>query len=99
MATTISPWIKKARQRWPRSHAAKEIRGDGRYAVLTCTFFHPSAQQMMYSEVQLFDSRQQAQDFKTKLDSPDAFECHARTKGMCNGKHLLVDLKNLAEQV
>lgn len=53
MAPKMSDWITKARKRWPRSFKEKEIFGDGRYAVLTCAFSHPSAGQMMYSEVHL----------------------------------------------
>lgn len=59
----------KPRKRWPRSVRAKEIFGDGRYTVLTCAFQHPSAAQMTYSEVHLFETDQEAREFKATLDS------------------------------
>jgi len=69
--------------------------------VLTCAFRHPSARQMMYSEVHLFDTRQEALDFKAGLDDSSNLGtpyCHAKTKGLCGGKHLLVDLMTLKEE-
>jgi hypothetical protein len=93
----------KARARWPRSfrnNRESGIFGDGRYAVMTCAYFHPSARRMMYSEVHLFETLEEAQKYKNGLDdfgrsnatgSTDTY-CHAATKGLCSGNHLLVDL-------
>jgi len=76
------------------------IFGEGRYAVLTCAYFHTSACRMLYSEVHLFESLEEAQNYKDGLDdfgrshgtgSTDTY-CHAATKGLCSGNHLLVDL-------
>src|ERR1700732_5246052 len=69
-------------------------------AELTCAYFHTSACRMMYSEVHLFESLEEAQNYKDGLDdfgrshgtgSTDTY-CHAATKGLCSGNHLLVDL-------
>jgi hypothetical protein len=103
MPQRLSEWVTKARARWPRSFRNKGesgIFGDGRYAVLTCAFFHQSAGRMMYSEVHLFETLEGAQNYKNGLDdfgrshgtgSTDTY-CHAASKGLCNGNHLLVDL-------
>lgn len=101
MSKEVSEWIEKARKRWPRSYKAKEIHGDGRYAVLTCAFQHPSAHQMMYSEVNLYETHELALKFKAGLDDASNFGmpyCHAKTKGMCRGQHLLVDLATFQEE-
>ena len=103
MPKRLSEWVRKARERWPRSFRNKGESGifsDGRYAVLTCAHFHPSARRMMYSEVHLFETLEEAQKYKNGLDdfgrshgtgSTDKY-CHAATKGLCSGNHLLVDL-------
>ena len=103
MPKRSSEWVEKARARWPRSFRNKResgIFGDGRYAVLTCAYFHPSARRMMNSEVHLFETLEEAQKYKNGLDdfgrshstgSTDTY-CHAATKGLCSGNHLLVDL-------
>lgn len=99
MPKKISEWAMKARNRWPHSFKEKEIFGDGQYAVLTCAFFHPSAGRMTYSEVHLFDTKEKACQFKAELDTPEGGAyCHARTKGLCTGRHLLVDLMTLQEE-
>jgi hypothetical protein len=91
--TGISDWIVKARKRWPRTFEAREISGDGRYAVLSCAFLHRSAGQMMYSEVYLFKTEPEAADFKVTLDSSHSGQyCHAQTKGLCSRNHELFDL-------
>lgn len=54
----------------------------------------------MYSEVHLFDSIEEAQNYKNGLDDfgrshgigSTGTYCHAATKGLCSGNHLLVDL-------
>jgi hypothetical protein len=93
MPTKVSDWLSKARKRWPRTAKAKEIFGDGRYAVLTCPFMHPSAGQMIYSEVYLFETQQEATDFKAKLDIAQSGQhCHAQTKGLCTRNHELIDI-------
>lgn len=98
MAHKVSDWIAQARNRWPRSFKAKEIFGDGRYAVLTCAFLHPSAGQMMYSEVHLFHTQQEAEDFKSSLDSSRTGEyCHAQMKGLCAGHHDCIDLLTMSQ--
>jgi hypothetical protein len=103
MPKRVSEWVAKARARWPRSfrnNRESGIFGDGRYAVMACAYFHPSARRMMYSEVHLFDTLEEAQKYKNGLDdfgrsnatgSTDTY-CHAATKGLCSGNHLLVDL-------
>ena len=75
-------WGRKARRRWPRSG----VEGNGRYAVVTCAFFHPSARQMCYSDVFLFPTLEEAQQ------KQDTVYCHAHTKGRCRGKHEIVDM-------
>jgi hypothetical protein len=102
MPQRLSDWVQKARARWPRSFRNKSESGifGGRYAVLTCAFFHPSARRMMYSEVHLFESLENAQDYKNGLDDfarslgtgSTGTYCHSATKGLCSGNHLLVDL-------
>lgn len=95
MPRRLSEWVTKARARWPRSHRAKEISGDGRFAVLTCGFFHPSAQRMCYSEVHLFATQEEATRFKQELDSGLGGVCHAATKNLCKGDHSMIDLATL----
>jgi hypothetical protein len=96
MPAKVSDWIAKARKHWPRSFKEKEIFGDGRYAVLTCAFPHPSAGQMVYSEVHLFPTEQEAVDFKTKLDASQSGQyCHAQTKGRCSHNHELIDQRTM----
>ena len=98
MQTIEGEWRTKASKRWPRSFRAKEIFGDGRYAVLTCAFLHPSAGQMMYSEVYLFATQQEAADFKAVLDSSQSGQhCHAQTKGLCSRNHELFDLLTMKQ--
>ncbi len=98
MPRRVSDWIANARNRWPRSFRNKEIFGDGRYAVLTCAFLHPSAEQMMYSEVYLFATQQEAANFKATLDSSRSGEhCHAQTKGSCSQNHELIDLLTMKQ--
>jgi hypothetical protein len=98
MPRGVSEWIGKARKRWPRTFKAKEIFGDGRYAVLACAFLHPSAGQMMYSEVYLFETEQEAEKFKTALDSSQSGQhCHAQTKGACSRNHKLIDLLTMKQ--
>jgi hypothetical protein len=93
MPPKLTNWIAKARNRWPHSFQEKEIFGDGRYAVLTCAFRHPSAGQMMYSEVHLFPTEQEAVDFKAKMDASQSGQhCHAQTKGLCSRNHELIEL-------
>jgi hypothetical protein len=93
MPPKLGDWIAKARKRWPRSFREKEIFGDGRYAVLTCAFRHPSAAQMVYSEVHLFPTEQEAAEFKANMDvSQTGQYCHAQTKGLCSRNHELIDL-------
>jgi hypothetical protein len=77
-------WGSNARRRWPKS----EVYGEGRFAVLTCAFFHTSARQMMYSEVHLFQTLDEAKAAQSTI------YCHAATKGRCQGKHEIVDLEN-----
>jgi hypothetical protein len=101
MPQRLSQWVQKARARWPRSFRNKGesgIFGEGRYAVLTCAFFHTSACRMMYSEVHLFESLEEAQNYKDGLDdfgrshgtaSTDTY-CHAATKGLCSGNLCLL---------
>lgn len=98
MAPKMSDWITKARKRRPRSFKEKEIFGDGRYAVLTCAFSHPSAGQMMYSEVHLFPIEQEAMAFKSQLDTSQSGQhCHAQTKGLCLCNHQLIDLLTMKQ--
>ena len=93
MPQNVSDWLARARKRWPRTFKAHEIFGDGRYAVLTCAFSHPSAGQIMYSEAHLFPNEQQALNFKVKMDTSQSGEhCHAQTKGLCSRNHELIDL-------
>ncbi len=93
MAQQVGDWIAKARKRWPRTFKANEIFGDAQYAVLSCAFHHPSAGQMMYSEVHLFATRNGALDFKAELDNSRSGQyCHAQTKGLCSRNHELLDL-------
>jgi hypothetical protein len=71
MPQRLSEWVTRARARWPRSFRNKSesgIFGDGRYAVLTCEYFHASAGRMMYSEVHLFETLEEAQNYKNGLD-------------------------------
>ena len=75
-------WGSNARRRWPRS----KVHGDGRFAVLTCAFMHPSARQMVYSDVHLFHTLEEAK--------ASTVYCHASTKGLCSGRHEIVDLEN-----
>jgi len=98
MPPKLSDWIAKARSRWPRSFREGEIFGDGRYAVLTCAFRHPSAGRMMYSEVHLFPTEQVAIDFKARMDASQGGEfCHAQTKGLCSRNHELIDLQSMKQ--
>jgi hypothetical protein len=93
LPTKVSDWLSKARKRWPRSFEENQILGDGRYAVLTCPFLHPSAGQMMYSEVYLFETQQKAEDFNAELDTAQSGQhCYAQTKGLCSRNHELIDL-------
>lgn len=69
MPQRLSEWVQKARARWPSSFRNKGesgIFGEGRYAVLTCAYFHTSACRMMYSEVHLFESLEEALNYNTK---------------------------------
>ena len=71
MPKRSSEWVEKARARWPRSFRNKRESGtfgDGRYAVLTCAYFHPSARRMMNSEVHLFETLEEAQKYRNGLD-------------------------------
>jgi len=98
MSLGVRDWIGKARKRWPRTFKAKEIFGNGRYAVLTCPFLHPCAGQMMYSEVYLFETEQEAGKFKATLDSSQSGQhCHAQTKGICSHNHELIDLLTMKQ--
>ena len=98
MPTKVSNWLSTARKRWPRSFKENEIFGDGQYAVLTCAFRHPSAGQMMYSEVYLFERPQEAAEFKAKLDKAQSGQhCHAQTKGLCSRNHELIDLLTMKQ--
>ncbi len=96
--TGVSDWIVKARKRWPRTFKAKEIYSDGQYAVLTCAFLHPSAGQIMYSEVYLFETAEEATNFKSGLDISQAGRyCHAQTKGLCSRNHEFFDLLTMKQ--
>jgi len=77
-------WDGNARRRWPRS----DVHGNGRFAVVTCAFFHPSARRMTYSDVYLFGTLDEAQE------NQNTVYCHADSKGLCTGKHEIVDLEN-----
>lgn len=98
MPPRLGDWIAKARKRWPRSFQENEIFGDGRYAVLTCAFPHPSARQMVYSEVHLSPIELEAAEFKANVDvSQTGQYCHAQTKGLCSRNHELIDLVTMKE--
>lgn len=76
-------WSTVAKRRWPRSRV---ILGKGRFAVLTCAFFHTTGRQMVYSEVHLHETREAAEEFSKTM------YCHASTRGLCAGKHSITDL-------
>lgn len=94
MSARLSEYVRRARLRFPRSHKDHSIRGDGRFAVVTCAFMHPSAGRMCYSDVYLFPTLPEAESLQRELDSGTygEMECHAATKGLCKKKHELVDL-------
>ncbi|MGA3263047.1 MAG: hypothetical protein ABSC47_03270 [Terracidiphilus sp.] len=71
-----------AKKRWPKS----KVWGQGQFAVLTCAYFHPSARRMQYAEIHLFATRDEAAEYQKTM------YCHADTKGLCSGKHDIVDL-------
>jgi hypothetical protein len=82
MATKKDPWNTLAKKRWPKS----KVWGQGQFAVLTCAYFHPSARRMQYAEIYLFATRDEAAEYQKTM------YCHACTKGLCSGKHDIVDL-------
>ena len=95
MSAQLSEYVKRARLRFPRSYRDHSIHGDGRFAVLTCSFMHPSAGRMCYSDVYLFSSLSEAESLQRGLNDGSvkgSVECHAATKGLCRKKHELVDL-------
>ena len=111
MAARLSEYVKRARQRFPRSHRDRSIHGDGRFAVLTCAFSHPSAGSMCYSDVHLFSNLPDAEAFQRGLDEcgrtgipatkvgEHLAYCHAATKDLCKGKHELIDLGKVTTTV
>ncbi len=65
---------------------------------ITPALIHPSAGQMMYSEVYLFETEQEAGKFKATLDSSQSGQhCHAQTKGVCSCNHELIDLLTMKQ--
>jgi hypothetical protein len=78
----IVNWNGIARRRWPRSR----YHGNGRYAVLTCCFFHPTGRCRMYSDIIMFSSEQEAEDANRNV------YCHAALYSLCSGRHEVVDL-------
>ncbi len=76
-------WATVARRRWPRS---KVVLGKGQFAVLTCAFYHATGRQMFYSEIHLCETHEQADELSKTV------YCHAATRGMCGGKHSVIDL-------
>ncbi len=53
---------------------------------------------MMYSEVYLFETEQEAGKFKATLDSSQSGQhCHAQTKGVCSCNHELIDLLTMKQ--
>jgi hypothetical protein len=75
-------WVAVAKRRWPRS----KVHGEGQFAVLTCPFYHTSGREMMYSEVSLFETRADAEEYRATM------YCHAETRNLCAGKHDILDL-------
>lgn len=78
-----SRWTTVAKRRWPKSNV---FLGSGPFAVLTCAFYHDTGRQMVYSEVHLCETREQAEQLSESL------YCHARTRGWCRGKHAVIKL-------
>ena len=68
------------------------MNGDGQFAALTCTYYHSTGWQYMYSEVSLFWTRNEAAQFAA------AMYCHADTRGLCGGTHRLVNLSNMESE-
>jgi len=88
---------KAARQRWPQEYREQGVQGDGQFAVLGCSFLHPSARTMCYGELNLFETVDEAQAFADAVNRRVSYPgriayCHAQSKGVCNGTHSVVSL-------
>jgi hypothetical protein len=77
----LTAFQEAARRRWPLNYKEHGVQGDGQFAVLCCTFFHPSARYQCYGELHLCETLEQAQKLaKTAY-------CHADSKGLCKRRH------------
>lgn len=94
MQRRLSEFQKAARQRWPKNHKEHPIVGDGDFAVVCCSFLHPSARRMCYGEINLFETREEAEAFAEAIGNRASYPrriayCHASSKGLCTRRHAI----------
>ena len=98
MKKRLSDFQRAAKQRWPRHYKEHDgVVGDGGFAVLGCTFYHPRARCMCYGQLNLFETRAEAERFTDALNQQTPYpgriaSCHARSEGLCSGQHEIVRL-------
>lgn len=88
-----SIYLQEAYDDWALN--AKEhggIPGDGPFAVVFCTFFHPSVRDWCLGEVRLAETLEEAQ----KIASTGY--CHASSKGLCKGNHAIYQFDEQAQR-
>jgi hypothetical protein len=82
----LSAFQEAAKRRWPLNYKEHEVVGDGQFAVVCCTFFHPSARTRCYGELYLCKTLEEARKLA------ETAYCHARSKGMCKRRHQIFKL-------
>jgi len=87
LKSKLTAFQQAARKRFPNNYKENGVLGDGRFAVLCCTFLHPSAGCTCWGELRLFETLEEARrQAKTVY-------CHAASKGCCHpGLHNIWEL-------
>jgi hypothetical protein len=91
MGKQLTPFVRWARQRYPKSFKQGRIFGDGPFCLVGCCYWHPQVG-FQLGAVQLFQSEIEALTKRAEIDLH-----HCGAKGECQTRnHYYVDLRAVA---